>query len=416
MKKIYLAGLALSMFFTSFGQDCSNGRYKDEIFSGFTLTSDVQYGSNINNQGADTDLLVDIREPEGDTETSRPLILLMHGGTFIGGSKTGDDVVPLAEEFARKGYVTASISYRLGMDNLLSATGPSEGDASEAVFRATQDLKAAIRFFYKSVEDDGNPYGIDTDHIYLVGSSAGGFMAVHHAYLNEEADIPASIDFSKPGLTGGIEGESGNAGYSTDVTAVVNMAGALGDADWIEAGDLPILSLHGDQDGTVPYGTDIITVAIFEIIEVDGSQTIHAKAEELGLKNCFKTFKGADHVPHVSDANYYDTTANYITNFLLHFVCDAEDFCKYDASLSTQEEVLVDFNMYPNPAVDKVNISTTDLIEAYTIYSLNGQAVASESNINSNYISIDSSPLKSGMYIVHIKTPEGIGTQKLVIE
>ncbi len=416
MKKIYLATLAFSMLFTSQAQDCSDGRYRTEVFSSFTLESDVKYGNNLNREGNDTDLFVDIRQPDGDTETARPLIILMHGGTFIAGEKTGNDVVPLAEEFARKGYVTASISYRLGMDNLISVSGPSEGDASEAVFRATQDCKAAIRFFYKSVEEDGNPYKIDTDHIYLVGSSAGGFMAVHHAYLDQESEIPSSIDFSKPGLTGGIEGDSGNPGFSTEVTAIVNLAGALGDVEWMEADDTPVLSLHGSEDGTVPFDTDVISVAIFEIIEVAGSQSIHAKADELGLQNCFKPFWGADHVPHVNDANYYDTTANYITNFLLHFVCDEAEFCTYGESLSTQDETFVDFKMYPNPASDKVMMTSDQAIEGYTIYAMNGQVVASEKALFSDVIQADVSSLHSGMYVVHIQTSSGVATQKLVIE
>src|SRR5690554_1034959 len=150
MKKIYLMGAAIATFLTVQAQDCTGGRYGTEIFTNLDVTSDVQYGSNVNYDGSNQNLLLDIYRPTGDTETDRPLIIFIHGGTFVVGSKTQADVKPLAEMFAKKGYVTSSINYRLGMKNLVSLSGPSAADASEAVMRATQDARAAVRFFKKS--------------------------------------------------------------------------------------------------------------------------------------------------------------------------------------------------------------------------------------------------------------------------
>lgn len=428
MKKVYLFGLAVATYFSAAAQfDCSGGRYDVEVFPNLDVSTDVEYGSNLNNQGNNTPLLVDIYEPAGDSETSRPLIIFMHGGTFIAGAKDEADVKPLAEMFAKKGYVTASISYRLGMDNLLSISGPSEGDASEAVFRATQDARAAVRYFRKTVAEDGNPYGIDPENIYLVGSSAGGFMALHLAYLTDEANIPSSIDFSKPGLTGGIEGDSGNSGYDSDVKAIVNLAGAIGDADWIQAGDTPVLSMHGDEDETVPYGTDMISVVVFDIIVVDGSLTVHTRAEDVGLKHCFKPFFGADHVPHVNNQAYTDTTELYITEFLLSFVCDQQDYCPCGTTedpvdcfefqgLSVEELLMNDVNLYPNPTSHQFSIDANTPIIDYTVYSLGGQLITSENGNYNESISVDCSNYPNGMYIVQVRTENGILQKKLVIE
>ena len=112
MKKLFTL-LAIAMFFVPFNSNgqCVGDRYKLEIFSAFNLSSDIQYGNNINYAGFDEDLVLDVYEPDGDTlsngdsVTDRPLILLAHGGSFIGGSKTGSDVVPLAQSFAKMGYV-----------------------------------------------------------------------------------------------------------------------------------------------------------------------------------------------------------------------------------------------------------------------------------------------------------------------
>jgi para-nitrobenzyl esterase len=428
MKKVYLLGLAVATYFSSIAQfNCTGGRYDVEVFPNLDITTDVQYGSNLNNNGNNTPLLVDIYEPSGDAESSRPLIIFMHGGTFIAGSKDGDDVKPLAEMFAKKGYVTASISYRLGMDNLLSITGPSEGDASEAVFRATQDARAAVRFFRKSVAEDGNPYGIDPDNIYLVGSSAGGFMALHLAYLTDENNIPSSINFNKPGLTGGIEGDSGNPGFPSDVKAIVNLAGALGDANWMQAGDTPVLSLHGDEDETVPFGTDMISVVIFDIIVVDGSLTVHTKAESLGLKHCFKPFFGAGHVPHVNNQAYTDTTELYITEFLLSFVCGQADYCPCGTAedpvdcfefqgLSLDELLVNDINLYPNPTSNVFTIDANAPILDYTVYSLGGQLITTADGNFSETITVDCSHYPNGMYLVQVRTERGLLQKKLIIQ
>lgn len=429
MKKIYFLAIGASMLFQANAQDCSGGRYDQEIFNDFDLTSDVQYGSNVSYDNSGTEnLLLDIYEPTGDTETSRPLIIFIHGGTFIGGDKTENDVKPLAEMYARKGYVTSSINYRLGMNNLLS--GPSEGDASEAVMRATQDAKAAVRYFKKSFAEDNNPYGIDTSHIYLVGSSAGGFTALHLAYLDKTAEIPAFIDMNDPSLTGGIEGTSGTPGYNSDVTAIVSLAGALGDVSWMEsANDEPVLSMHGDQDGTVPFGTDMISVAIYEIMEVDGSETVHAKAEDLGMKNCFKAHYGADHVPHVGNQAYTDTLDLYVTQWLLHFVCGETEYCKcntpedpidcHQAPTSSLSEYAKEddvISAYPNPAYNELNIyANGETIEKVTVLNVNGQVVH-EHLLHDQSHKVDVRNFEEGIYFVKVTTAKGIETRKVIVK
>ena len=427
MKKVYLFALASTLLFSAKAQDCSGGRYDQEIFTGFDLTADIQYGSNTSFDDSGTENLeLDVYEPTGDTETSRPLIIFIHGGTFIAGSKEGDDVKPLAELFARKGYVTSSINYRLGMNNLF--LGPDESDASEAVMRATHDARAAVRFFKKSFAEDGNPYGIDTNHIYLVGSSAGGFTALHLAYLDKESEIPSFIDMNDPSLTGGLEGTTGTPGYNSDVNAIISLAGALGDVAWMEsANDEPVLSLHGDQDGTVPFGTDVISVAIFDIMEVDGSETVHSRAQSLGLKNCFKAQYGADHVPHTTSAAYTDTVDLYATQFLLHFVCGEAEYCKCDtpedpvACHTAADASLADYTkeaaitMYPNPAFNELNIHASgEIIESIQITNINGQQVYEEL-VSTKDISVDISAFNEGIYFVKVSTSEGVKTNKIIV-
>lgn len=429
MKKIYLLGAALFALTSIQAQDCSNGRYDNEIFTNLDVTSDVLYGSNINYDGSNQDLLLDVYRPTGDTQTDRPLIIFIHGGTFVLGSKTEADVKPLAEMFAKKGYVTSSINYRLGMNNLISMTGPSPADASEAVMRATQDARAAVRFFKKSVATDNNPYGIDTTNIFLVGSSAGGFVALHLSYLDQTSEIPAFINQSDPSLTGGLEGNSGSPGYTSDVKAIVSLAGALGDTTWMANNSTPVLSMHGDADNTVPFGTGTISVAIFDIMEVDGSESVHIRAENLGVKNCFKAHYGAGHVPHQFSNTYLDTTEQYIRQFLLSEVCGEVEYCICNTPADpiachplggttglTMEDLSELLLMYPNPAQNEVAISLEGFeIDKITLIDMNGRVVK-EQNINNTQAKINVSKLNQGIYFAKIETVKGILTKKLIVE
>ena len=83
------------------------------------------------------------------------------------------------------------------------------------------------------------PQGIDPDRIYFAGVSAGGFIGLHLAYVDDESEIPPQVDQEAPGMGGGMEGESGNPGYSSTVAGVVNIAGALKTVDYLSPGDRP---------------------------------------------------------------------------------------------------------------------------------------------------------------------------------
>lgn len=323
---LLITGLTVSNY--SYSQVvCCNGRYSSQVFSSYDLTSNILYGNNTNVGGNSEDLFLDIYEPTGDTVLMRPLIIMAHGGSFVGGDKVDGCVDVMCQDFTKMGYVTASINYRMQFEGFPPFC-PDSVKGSETVMRATHDAKAAVRFFRKNFVEGGNTYRIDTSMIFFGGQSAGAFMALHLAYVDEPAELP--IDTTKPGLDGGVEGSSGSPGYSSKVTAIISMAGALADTAWMKAGDTPVISFHGDQDGTVPFGTDMIQLlGVCNIIVVDGSNSVHIKANELGMNNCFKPYWGEDHVPECSSAQYYDTTMAYMKNFLLQFVCNASYVCDY---------------------------------------------------------------------------------------
>lgn len=115
------------------------------------VVADLEFASPNGNP-----LLLDLYLPVG-VNKPLPVIVWLHGGGWrIGDRKLGPDFRVL---FAERGYAMASIEYRL---------------SGEALFPAQiHDVKAAIRWL-RSV---ANEYGLDSGHIGLWGSSAGGHLA-----------------------------------------------------------------------------------------------------------------------------------------------------------------------------------------------------------------------------------------------
>lgn len=219
-------------------------------------------------------------------------------------------MVTLSQKFAKKGYVCASINYRLGLTPFDSV------GAVRAVLRAVQDMKASIRFFYKD-KLTTDTYKIDTNNIFIGGSSAGAITALHTAYLDKSCEVNYYINPSSLVTLGGMEGYSGNQCYSTKIKGVINLCGALGRYGWIQPGDVPFCSLHGTIDATVKYNRGFAAPLGIQLILLDGSRMLKAQANAIGLNNPFYTWYGKDHVPYASNAAYMDTTVNFVRDFLI---------------------------------------------------------------------------------------------------
>lgn len=103
------------------------------------------------------DLQLDLYAPATTMEESRPAIVLVHGGGWRYGER--ENLTALAQLLALRGYVTATISYRL---------------ADEAKYPAAiHDVKAALRWMRMNADR----YGIDPEKIAVGGGSAGGQIA-----------------------------------------------------------------------------------------------------------------------------------------------------------------------------------------------------------------------------------------------
>ena len=351
MKYILPFILILSMIFAQ--QECENGRYNTEIFSDVNITSGIFYGSNVNAGffgDVTEDLYLDFYEPINDDLERRPLILMLFGGSYIGGSRTSSDIVELCTRYAKMGYVAAAIDYRLTTELIWLA---NEETAYKAAAKGIHDLKGAIRYFRMNdaLYDD---YKIDTERIYAGGVSAGAISAVNAAYLNLDSEIPDFIE-NYISDNGGLEGNSGNPEYSSDFHGIINLCGAVGHTDWIIEDDIPIVSLHGTNDGVVPYGDGMITLFGLNM-NVMGSHAIHNRMIDLDNNSAFLSWEGVDHTPFISSSDFMDETIEFSANFIHDLACDASAMLgdlNFDAILNILDIILlVNVILDPSQASD----------------------------------------------------------------
>ncbi len=433
MKNLYAyLVLSFTLFVTSiFAQPCQNGRYASEVFPNHTLTSNITYGTNTTFSGANNSLKLDFYEPTGDTELNRPLIIWVHGGSFLGGSKTDPDMTALSQRFARKGYACASIDYRLGFFPIDSA------NAVKAVVRAVQDLKAAIRFFYKD-KQTADTYHIDTNLIYVGGSSAGAITALHVAYLDNVCEISDYLNQATINQLGGLDGNSGNPGYSSSVKGVINLCGALAKYSWLEAGDVPMVSIHGTADGTVKYNRGIVNPGT-ALMYLDGSRMLHERACAVNVSSEFYTFPGAGHVPYIGNNAYMDTTEWFIRDFLVTqlgcnetplqlantplqqailyptLYCDGTPVDEVCIAGIDEPGALMDVSLFPNPVTDYFTLTSNEaLINEIILIDLQGRIIVSHKTQDAT-VDLDITGLNPGNYLVNILLSNGKSGTKSVI-
>lgn len=214
-----------------------------------------------------------------------PAVICIHGGGFRAGTRDGYD--QLCVRLAERGYVAATISYRLAPKHRFPA--------------AVHDTKAAVRWLRAHAAE----YRVDPERIGVTGGSAGGHLA---QFLGVTAHVPR------------FEGEGGNPGQSSAVACVVNVYGPSdftksygksvdahevlplwfgGNLDthrelhiqgsplaWVTPDAAPTLCIHGTEDAYVAHEQ-----AEWLIDKLKGATV---EAELFTLDGAGHGFKGAD--------------------------------------------------------------------------------------------------------------------------
>jgi len=348
MKKIYNFSFLLLMFLCV-NASAQDERYIDEVFedSDIVVEPGLTYAVNttllfasVAGEAVPIPLMMDVYYPSADvdTETDRPLVIYMHTGNFvpqpdfcsISGRRDDNTSVGIINRLVKRGYVVASIDYRLGWNPGATMQEVRTATLIQAAYRGVQDARSAVRFFRKSVVDDANPYGIDPDKVVTWGVGTGGYISFAVNALDDYQDVildkfilsndlpmvRENTHGNPEGTTFGIQdmfttgvppvGDTLNiptnvnfndgTPISSEIQMSVNAGGALGDLSWLDASDAPMVSFHVPVDPNAPYNTDVLIVPTTgqQVVEVSGSFDVQAQANALGINDIFDNYDGDD--------------------------------------------------------------------------------------------------------------------------
>jgi len=391
--------LVLGLFLLS-GPIFGQSRYFNEIFTAVDSTTNVVYGQNLSWNNQNTTLALDVYQPQGDTLGVRPLMVFVHGGSFTGGVRNDPFMRELCISFARRGFVTATVSYRLGVD--LNNLTTLNQEFMKATLRSMQDVKAALRFFRKSVAENGNPYRIDTSRILLGGYSAGAISSIHSLLLTDTT-LASPVLRQLINQLGGLEGNSGNPGYSSSAKALFSLAGAVLDTALVTGGAVPSLHIHGTADQTVPYGRGFASANGFPVIEVFGSSLLHARLQNTGAISTLSTLQQVGH-DLVTNPNTREAVKFSLALFAYSFMIDA---------LAVNEQKLSGIRLYPNPTRDEFTLEGAPEGSTLELYTLQGKLVHTQTI--GSYEQLNSRLWPAGLYVVRITHQTRSTTQRLVI-
>lgn len=395
MKKIFFTITCLFLFsLASKAQNpgCDGSRYKDDVFQGFTKTT-VEYAPTVSHLGGDMTLSMDVYEPSGDQIAQRPVVILAHGGSFIFGDRTM--MARWCELLAKKGYVAATISYRLYPFLVLGF--PDSLAIFDTAVKAVGDMRAAVRFFREDAAT-ANQFRADVDHIFIGGYSAGAVTALHCAYLDLDNNIPAFLQtlIDNNGGLEGISGTTSNKTFGSTSKAVVNMSGGLYRSAWIDEDESPLVSIHGTADGTVPYTYGLAA----NIAYLEGSSLLHIRADNVNLWNSLVSVPGGDHTDIYDNASFQP----FVDSFWVNATTMLEDITCSTSGTQEQVQWINGWAVSPNPVTNgTITLQIPEAFENLSVKIVNavGKLIYQQDNI-SDGSSIDVGQLVPGVYFVQV--------------
>lgn len=500
-------------------------RYLQPVFDQVTVQT-VTYGSNFSIMPVLTlgrpvrqQLTVQIYAPAGDTEAKRPLVIYLHTGSFLpfpanytcGGALNDSSNVEIATRLAKMGYVVAVADYRLGWFPTANSESTRRFGFINALYRGVQDVSTCVRYFHKDVAEHGNQFGIDPDKVVVWGQGAGGYVSLAAAYLNKFLDIyttsdpnkfviknpalpggkynmvqemvngnlyattgPTTVDTLLSTVTGGlfIVGDTlcvpNHVGYPSHVHLCVNMGGALADSNWLDKGDIPLVSYQVLSDRydapckTAYIGGTIVDPMTTQIVEVSGSCDLHYYVEQFGNNNVFKkilpsldplgpiakarnggangffpfigtpnntsapwewtSYSGVPKPQQVGCNTNGVSARAYIDTIIGYFApraCVALGLnCGGVSSSNNWPMARAEMTIVPNPATGEAILSVQEglLFQSLQLFDVSGRLVRSIQHLNSSTCALRRAGLPSGVYVVKAYFEKGVLAQKLVFE
>ncbi|MEM9718490.1 MAG: T9SS type A sorting domain-containing protein [Bacteroidota bacterium] len=307
-----LLGLSIGLF--------AQTRYMDEVFSEVSVEADIVFSTNFgffSGFAAEDTLKMDIYQPMGDTVSSRPLIILMHPGSFLPkgintlpfGDRKDSAMVEMCTQFAKRGFVAVASSYRAGWNPASSDQDVRGGTIITANVLGALDAKNCIRFFRQDAAGD-NTYRIDPDKVTLGGTNTGGYVALAANNFDEPADLEllkfrnsmSGESYFDTTLHGNFDGVGGSVnviqyeGIDGDPNLILNMGGAAGDTSIFNEMDAPVVSITGRNDPLTPDSVGVVVVSgaggVVPVIEVHGGLVTSRYLTSIGVNSVFGSVSG----------------------------------------------------------------------------------------------------------------------------
>ncbi|MEP6684217.1 MAG: hypothetical protein ABJA35_13195 [Parafilimonas sp.] len=213
-----------------------------------------------------------------------PFIIFVHGGQFAecaGIAADGLDII--AQEFAKRGFVYFLVNYRSGkLEDQTNSLIYTTVEQEEAIYKAAQDIRGAIRSIIKRQMNEGtgdinDTFRVDLNNMFLGGNSAGAVTILTAAYYKTDVTThnQSKIDGIFPTASGSVSfsdafgyidqdayyGEP-SIEYFSKIKGILNMWGGMfipnsalsNPASYFpEAKYAPIISFHGIKDPVFKY-------------------------------------------------------------------------------------------------------------------------------------------------------------------
>jgi para-nitrobenzyl esterase len=253
-----------------------NSTYQVNVTENITYAEGLSHDSLNSISASIMPLLMDSYVPDNDLD-NRPLLMLIHGGGFTGGSKQQEAIVDMAKYFAGRGFVVFSIDYRLKNDigtipqEWIDATTnvtPSGLGQLYAMYPAHRDAKAALRWIVANADN----YNINTDYITVGGGSAGAITSIGIS-VSELGDYKDEISASEDNTL-----STTNLSQTYEIQTILDFWGSNVSIEVLEliygyqrfSPNNPALFItHGTEDPTVPFSSAEDLRSIYETNEVD---------------------------------------------------------------------------------------------------------------------------------------------------
>ena len=185
---------------------------------------------------------LDLYRPANPRGGALPLVVVIHGGSWRGGSRR--DLPDLNSYLAARGYAVAAVAYRFAPANPHPA--------------ASHDVHAAIQF----LKSNASRLGIDATRIALIGRSAGGQLALLEAYTARDPAIRGAVGLYAPSdQVFGYENPTNPRVINSTMILENFLAGnprtkpdayrTASPINFVSRSTVPTLLIHGDKDELV---------------------------------------------------------------------------------------------------------------------------------------------------------------------